>query len=230
MAIEPARRSGTHFDPVGDLFTSNLVLADFTIKVGKEPSWLRKNFGQEQDIRQSYGLECFVLRRLALALDLSLGGTPVAAVTKIREKVVATQHQLIKARASMLELSELVRLPPLQPKCLKLCKLADGSVELDYEPDPTDVTVEAIDKYVKRLSEVKIPLRKGRWPSLVRHAVARLEQIAERENPSLTRDQLKALCELSFDQVQKRHGRRSRSPLREQDETPGYSHLLKKRK
>jgi hypothetical protein len=229
MAIEPARRSGTHFDPVGDLFTVNLVIADWTIRAGKEPSWLRKHFGQGQDIHESYGLRSDVLRRLALALDLSLGGTPIAAVKKIREKLAATQRQLKTARESILELSELARLPPLQPKCLELCKLPDGSVEFEYEPDPTDVTVEAIDKYVKRLSEVKIPLRKGRRPSLLRHAVARLEQIAARENPSLTHDQLVALCELSFDQVQKRHGRQSRSPVREQDDTPGYSHLLNKR-
>jgi hypothetical protein len=228
MAIEQARRSNTQFDPVGDLLSFNLVLAHWTITAGKEPAWFREHFGEGQDIQESYGLPSDILLALALALDLSLSSTPIAAVTDIRQKLAATQRRLKKARAGMLQLRELVPMtfPPLRPEYLKVCEFADGSVEYEGEPDPTDVAVEAVDEYLKRLSEIKIPIRKGRWPSLLRYAVRRFQQIVERENPSLSHEQLVALCELLFDPVQKRHGRQSRSPVREQDDTPGYSHLL----
>jgi hypothetical protein len=214
---KPAENS--NLEPEAVALTDNMVIAHHLIMTGQQPAWFKEHYGDGQDIAKRYALPADILLTLALALDLALEPPRPPEFRHIRRKLRALE----KARSVMRELGT-PGLPALRTKCLEKCELPDGSVEFTFEPDPINTAVQAIDSVIERLS---IPAGKGgRRKTLWHHAVRRLEKFVQHYNPALTPDGREELCHCVFDEVRKRHGHRSRSPDREEDEMPRYRDLL----
>jgi hypothetical protein len=192
-----------------------MVLASVMVEKGEEPSWFRKAYYADGDLEQlaKCGLSVDVLAIQALALHLCYEEPKGRTPSDIGKDLRAVRKHLQKAHGGLTSLRNEWRPEALKPTSSSSDQ-PDGSVLVEFESDPYEDILGAIDRFLSRSTDVG-DQGDGR-KTVLYFAIAKLVQLLERTGTQMSIPELEPLCQDLFDNVRE-HTEKRQGPFRYHD-------------